>query len=116
MAAVKLYVLISAVGLLLIGLFVAVRSLDLATPLPALGMAGLGLVIAAAHTFFPPSAIESPSELGRLDLPSAAADALGAQLAEVSWMVTFLIYGAAAGLCWSVPLIVRPMAQPKEED
>jgi hypothetical protein len=113
--AVKLYLLVSAVGLLLIGLLAAVRCTELPAIVATGVMAAAGCALAGYHTLAVTGPVEFPDALSRINLVLAAGDAMGIQAAPVWWVVTFLIYGAAAGLWWSWLLIAGPPAGADEE-
>jgi hypothetical protein len=113
--AVKLYLLAMAVGLLLIGFLAALRCTDLPTVVTTALMAVAACCVAGFHTLSLVLPTELPGVLERINLLSAARDALGVRTAPVSWVVTFLVYGAAAGLCWSY-LLIAGRLPPGEDD
>lgn len=113
LTALKLYVLLSSVGLLLATLFLLLRRLRPSSILPWMVATGTGVGIAAVHTFLPESAWAAPSALARANVLLGAAIAAGPENAPLSWLVTSLIYAAGAGLCWSLVLMLPPSNAPK---
>ena len=115
--AIKLYLLMTGCGLMLMGAFVAARSFRGSAWAGSTGVFVLGSLVAGFHGAVLAQVIgPGPGTLAKLDLLSAGRDALGIEKAPAEWWVTALVYGAVAGLLWAVPLLDWPIWGPVHDD
>jgi hypothetical protein len=107
--AAQLYLLASAAGLFLTGLFVALQSARLPVAACSGLTAAVGLAVAIFHSVADRMPTDGSDLRERVNLLAAVGDALGARPGSTTWLVTLLIYAAAAGMCWSLPRKEHPL-------
>jgi hypothetical protein len=115
--AVKLYVLLTGFGLMLMGACVALRRFRDQAWVGTLGM----FVVAGIVVGFHGLVLANGMALGdgpvlKLNLLAAGRDAVGLDQGATAWVTTAMIYGAAAGLFWMVPLLGSPMGPDADPD